>query len=178
MQGLNISEKCKTEWESTLNVSSYKAIDENLSLLIAEFLSSPITQKSTEALKQIVLGFSKNMGVKINRVEFIFDENSNIIGGYNDENKLVVLNLSKNNLMTLDKTEFLKTILHELRHAQQSQIIKYFPNSDLAKTVDFNFKNYTTPTGKIIKMLSIFRTLMKLMLKFFHIFTSKIFYLN
>ena len=154
MEGLNISEECQKEWEQTLNVNRYREIDESLAVKLAKFLSETDISKiqnNTSFFSDIVKDLAKIMGVTIRDIKFVQDEKSSIVGGYISDNKSIVFNLSAKNLMRLSKAELLTTITHELRHAQQHQLIVNMRDSEIAKKMTSSLKNYTQPDGSIIK---------------------------
>lgn len=153
MLDLDISPSCQEEWEKTQKFSFYPTPDDELIELLGKIIKH---QSSQEDVKKAVIKLAKIFDVRINSVSFISDEKASLVGGYDKNNKSIVFNFSNSNITESQGVELLTTIIHELRHAQQSQKLQYLDN-DLGKTIHESIVNYRCSTDSI-KDISIYYT--------------------
>lgn len=150
MFGFNMSPECAQEWARSHDFYKNKQIDPSTLKNLADFLMNGLRGSDSDTkrrnIEKVIRSLASEMNVRLSNIRFYSDPDSNIAGGYLKENRSMVLNLANLN----SEADFLVTIIHELRHAQQHGFM-YQPDNELASRIKFGFDHYTRPTGQIIK---------------------------
>lgn len=160
MFGFHMSPQCKQEWINSQNQFKNKKLETtnltNIALFILEGLNSTNYDTKKRNIEQVVKSIASEMGVSLSSIKLISDPNSNLIGGYIRENNSMVLNLANLN----NEVNFLLTIIHELRHAQQHNFM-YQPNNEFASRIKYGITHYTKPSEKLIKNAQYFSNIVE-----------------
>lgn len=109
-------------------------------------------QSEEQSVRLLIMSLARFMGVEINDIKIFADSKVGYAGMYINDDKTFVLNLSPDMMMFEGRVSALVTIMHELRHAQQFQIISKsaaFPH--LSATIKSHIDNYVHPKGKVIQ---------------------------
>lgn len=153
MMELDISKQCQKQWDETLNVDFYDTPDNELIGLVDRIINNT---PSNEEIKRTVMKLAKIFNVRIDKVIFVSDDNSKIDGGFDKTSNSIVFNFNNSNALEMQGVDLLATIIHELRHAQQNQKLRYI-NSELGTEITNSITNYRCSTDSI-KGLSIYYT--------------------
>ena len=153
MLELDISKQCQEEWDKTLNVDLYANPDDELIDLMDKIINH---KSSNEDIKRTVIKLARIFNVRIDKVIFISDDKVSLVGGYDKTNNSIVFNFTNANTFEIQGVDLLATIVHELRHAQQNQRLRYI-DSELGRTIADSITNYRCSTDSV-KGLSIYYT--------------------
>ena len=158
--GFNMSPECAQEWARSHDFYKNKQIDpmtlKNIAYFLMNGLSGSDVDTKRRNIEKVVRSLASEMNVRLSNIRFFSDPSSNVAGGYIKDDRSMVLNLAN-----LDsEADFLITIIHELRHAQQHNFM-YQPDNELASRIKFGFDHYTRPTGQVIKNAQYFSNLVE-----------------
>lgn len=151
MLELDISSKCQQEWSKTLNENLYPEPDDELIELMHRIINRSASQ---DDIKKTVMKLAKNFGVRIENVSFISKEDLRngeqlqYAGGFVKNKNSIVFNFSEGTLEDNQGIDLLDTIVHELRHAQQNQKLKYM-DSELGRLISDSIANYRCSTDSL-----------------------------
>lgn len=145
MLELDISKQCQEEWNKTLNVDIYSSPDDEL----IDLMDKIITHKSsTDDVRRTVIKLARIFNVRIDNVVFISDDKASLVGGFDKTNNSIVFNFTAANTLETQGVDLLATIVHELRHAQQNQKLRYL-DSELGRTISDSITNYRCSTDSV-----------------------------
>lgn len=159
LYGFSMSQKCESDWQKSHELYKNHKLSpttlRKIALFMLDGLENPESSTGRNKLEGVVYALASEMHVSLSNVRCFYDQDSNLLGGYIRDGKQMVLNLANLN----NEADFITTVIHELRHAQQYDFM--YGESELASLIKNGIQNYTRSTGKAIKDAQYFSNLVE-----------------